>query len=226
MNKTEFFEKPEYVVREGNVIRINFDVEQQSTDIAQDATGSDGTAAETEPSDVYLASVVRVENPFTPDRIHDAVVAEGFSSDKADEVSARALLYLVHNGERCGDAIELAKKQMLALIAQYDKSDAVNAFTLKGSQVWLDKATRNALTVRLNAEKAAGKETSTLWFGSESVSVTPDEGLQMLSSLEVYAAECFDTTSRHEAAVSALDNEKDILAYAYKTGYPEQLSFD
>jgi hypothetical protein len=91
--------------------------------------------------------------------------------------------------------------------------------------MWLDKETRNGLIARLNAEKAVGKTTSTLWLGTQSFTITPDAGLQMLAALEVYASECYDKTAEHKAAVAALDDVSAILNYDIEDGYPQQPTF-
>ena len=107
----------------------------------------------------------------------------------------------------------------------YDASDAVNQFTFDDVPMWLDKDTRNGLIARLNAEKAVGKTTSTLWLGTQSFTITPDAGLQMLSALEVYASECYDKTAEHKAAIAALNDVDAIKSYDFTQGYPAHLEF-
>ena len=124
-----------------------------------------------------------------------------------------------------GNGVDLAKRAVIARITAYDKSDAVNQFTYNGVPMWLDKDTRNGLIARLNAETAVGKQTSTLWLGTQSFTITPAAGLQMLAALEVYASECYDKTAEHKAAVAALNDEAAILNYDYEEGYPAQLNF-
>jgi len=47
----------------------------------------------------------------------------------------------------------------------------------------------------------------------------------MLSSLEIYALECYNQTATHKAAVEALTTAEEINNYDYTTGYPEKLTF-
>lgn len=108
-------------------------------------------------------------------------------------------------------------------IYAYDSSSEVNSFTFMGVEMWLDKDTRNGLIMRLNAEKAAGKTETTLWFGTTSFTLGVDQGLQLLTLLEIYASECYDNTASHVAAVEALDDVEGIFNYDYKTGYPNKL---
>lgn len=111
-------------------------------------------------------------------------------------------------------------------IIEYDSSSEVNSFIFKGVEMWLDKDTRNGLIMRLNAEKAAGRVETTLWFKTMSFTLGIDEGLQLLGALELYASACFDNTSNHLAELEKLSDVEDIFNYDYKSGYPEKLVID
>lgn len=125
--------------------------------------------------------------------------------------------------------LQQAIEEKLQKIADYDTSPAVNSFTLNGADVWLDKATRVGLMNSTNIEKAAGNETTTLWFaigGVETQIVVPCDGaIQMLSQLEMYALDCYNRTAAHKAAVAKLAAKEEVEAYDYTEGYPEKLSF-
>ena len=210
--KTIFTERPALIEPEGSVVRINFDIEEKTEVINQD----DGQEAETRT--VFLAHVVRVEQPLTADRIKAALLEAGFDEDKSEEQAALTLLAEAQAGKPVGDAVT-------ARISAYDKSDSVNRFTFAGVPMWLDKDTRNGLIARLNAEKAVGKEASTLWFGTQSFTITPDAGLGMLAALEVYASASYDKTQEHKAIVASMDDVQAILDYDYTVGYPDQPVF-
>lgn len=121
--------------------------------------------------------------------------------------------------------IEDYRKRKKDEIARYDSSDEVNAFYMQGQRMWLDKATRAGLMLRLQAEQSMGKETTTLWYGSHQFELPMANAFQMLYALELYASRCYDNTQRHLAAVDALENKEEIEAYDYRTGYPEELEF-
>ena len=53
-----------------------------------------------------------------------------------------------------------------------------------------------------------------------------DKAIQLLSALEMYALECFNVTAAHKKAVIELTDIEDVLAYDYKTGYPEKLKME
>ncbi len=119
----------------------------------------------------------------------------------------------------------MVKEEVVKAITEYDKSDNVNAFYLNGAKVWLDKDTRAGLMLRFNAEKAASKTETTLWLGTQSITLDIDKAIQMLYDIEVYASSCYDNTARHKANVLALDSADKVMAYDYTTGYPDKLSF-
>lgn len=119
--------------------------------------------------------------------------------------------------------LEEAKEEKLIQIEIYDQSAAVNEFIYYGVSMWLDKATRDGLHLRFLAEQAAGKTTTTLWFGTQSFSLNIDDAFQLLYALEVYASACYDQTAAHKAAVVTLENIADVDAYDYTQGYPTKL---
>lgn len=121
--------------------------------------------------------------------------------------------------------IEDIRKRKKDEIARYDSSDEVNTFYMQGQQMWLDKATRAGLMLRLQAEQAMGKETTTLWYGTHQFELPIVNAFQMLYALEVYASQCYDNTQRHLANVNALQSIEEVEIYDYRAGYPQKLEF-
>lgn len=78
--------------------------------------------------------------------------------------------------------------------------------------------------LRFNAEKSSGKIETTLWLGTQSITLGIDKAIQMLYAIEVYASACFDNTAKHKANVMALDSIEEVMSYDYTTGYPEKLN--
>lgn len=124
------------------------------------------------------------------------------------------------------DEIEQAKTAKITEITQYDLSSAVNEFYLDGMPMWLDKDTRVGLMNSTQIEKAAGNETTTLWFGTMKFVIPCDLAIQMLSALELYALKCFNKTAEHKANVEKLTTKEEIEAYDYTIDYPEKLKFE
>lgn len=121
--------------------------------------------------------------------------------------------------------IDELKEMKIAEINAYDKSDAVNSFTLAGKQIWLDKDTRVGLVNSIGIEKESGRMNTTLWYNAEKYVIPVDDALTMLNQLELYALDCYNVTQSHIAAVKSLSDAGQVEAYNYKTGYPEQLNF-
>ena len=223
MKKSEFFERPDLATMEGDVLRISFNVTEEQVPVNTQEETPAGQEPETRT--LYRAYVVRLKNPFTIERIKDALLAHEYDGELLTATAAEALLTLVDAGILTGDRLAIAKTMKLAQLATYDSSDAVNQFTYQGVNMWLDKDMRNGLIARLNAEKAMGKTTSTLWYENMSFTLAIDDGLQMLAALEVYASECYDCTAAHKAEILAMGISDAVIAYDFTTGYPDKLVF-
>ena len=124
------------------------------------------------------------------------------------------------------ELLDIYKKELIKKIKQYDASNAINTFIINGNNVWLDKATRVGLMLRLQSEQQVGNETTTLWYNNTEFIIPVETAILMLQYVEIYASKCYDNTQKHIATVMALDNIEDIKYYNYTTGYPEQLSFN
>lgn len=112
-------------------------------------------------------------------------------------------------------------------INAYDTSSAVNEFFIGENALWIDCGTRAVLVNRFAVEKAAGKTTTTLWDSQDRSYTLPIETAeQMLDAVEMYAAESYDVTAQHRAAVRQLTTIEAVDAYDYTQGYPEKLHFN
>ena len=119
-----------------------------------------------------------------------------------------------------------AKEAKVQEIERYDTSSAVNGFKLNGNVFWLDKATRVGLMNSTEITKAAGQETTELWMGDVKLTIPCDTVIKLLSAIELYALECFNTTARHKAEVNDLKTVKEVEAYDVTEGYPKQLEIN
>ena len=119
-----------------------------------------------------------------------------------------------------------SKREFLKKIDAYDKSSAVNGFTLNGMVVWLDKATRIGLMNSTSITKAMGQPTTTFWLGESKMEVPCDTAIQLLSALEMYALECFNVTAAHKKAVSELNSIEEVEKYDITAGFPAQLRME
>lgn len=114
----------------------------------------------------------------------------------------------------------------VAEINAYDTSTAVNGFKLNGNAFWLDKATRVGLMNSTEITKAAGQETTDLWMDDVKLTIPCDTVIKLLSAIELYALECFNTTARHKAEVRKLKTVEEVEKYDIKEGYPKQLEIN
>ena len=124
------------------------------------------------------------------------------------------------------DLLKASKKAVADAITTYDSSPSVNGFLLNGLRVWLNKDTRVGLMNSTNIAKGMGQTTTTLWFGGMKMEVDCDKAIGLLSALEMYALECFNTTAKHKAAVEKMQTVEEVLGYDYTQGYPEQLKME
>lgn len=123
------------------------------------------------------------------------------------------------------ELLERAKKSKLMAVNAYDASSAVNEFTINNTPMWLDHNVRQQLKASVEAYAASGAESVTKIFNGIEYTFTPEQWMQMLVLLEVYASEALNTTERHKIAINALESIEDVEAYDYTTGYPTKLEF-
>lgn len=122
--------------------------------------------------------------------------------------------------------IEQAKQEKIEEIEIYDKSEAVNSFTIGNLSMWLTVSERQQIATQISSNEAIGRETMTRWFEGQEFTFPIATWKQMLVALEVYAGDALNVTEAHKAAVNALDNVEDVDGYNYATGYPEKLHFN
>ena len=153
------------------------------------------------------------------------------TEEREDEMGDEKKVYTVHIAdfiERVSEkttALDVAKEEAIEQIEAYDTSEAVNSFTLQGKQMWLPKETRVGLVNSITIEKNAGKEVTGLWHDGVRYELPVDTALQMLSALELYAVQCYNTTAMHKANVISLESVDDVVNYDYTLHYPEKLNF-
>ena len=116
-----------------------------------------------------------------------------------------------------------AKVQKIAEVDAYDTSGEVNIFFVDGTSMWLDKATRVGLMNSTTIAKNLGQEKVTLWLGSTQLTLACDKAISLLSAIEMYAVQCFDTTAKHKVAVSELTTIEEVEKYDITAGYPKKL---
>ena len=81
IKKSTFDYLPGLIEYEGNVVRINFDVEQ--IELANSMESNEGKKASRK---AYAAHVVRIEQPVERDKVIDAIVSEAYPTDKMQAI--------------------------------------------------------------------------------------------------------------------------------------------
>lgn len=146
---------------------------------------------------------------------------------KGKEVESKVKVYLYDavwlalNGK---EPLEAAKASVLESITAHDLSEEVNHFTLNGKTYWLDKATRVGLMNSTSIAKNLGEEKVCVWLGDTMLSLAPDTVIALLSQIEMYAQDVYNITAHHRAAVDAMTDATEVLAYDYTANYPKPLT--
>ena len=81
IKKSTFDYLPGLIEYEGNVVRINFDVEK--IELANSMESNEGKKASRK---AYAAHVVRIEQPVERDKVIDAIVSEAYPTDKMQAI--------------------------------------------------------------------------------------------------------------------------------------------
>lgn len=128
------------------------------------------------------------------------------------------------NGYSDAELLSQAKDAKMREIEAYDRSTAVNSFTLGDTEMWLSFDERARIRQSIAAYRNEGRTEMTKWFNGKAFTFPLDTWQTMLDKLSVYASEALNVTERHKAEVSALTSIEAVESYDYKTGYPEKLS--
>lgn len=118
IKKSTFDYLPGLIEYEGNVVRINFDVEQ--IELANNMDGNSGKKASRK---AYAAHVVRIEQPVTRDKVIDAIVSEAYPTDKMQAIINNhfANLGVIADGGTLKDADELAHEEEYVAMQEWRK---------------------------------------------------------------------------------------------------------
>ena len=118
IKKSTFDYLPGLIEYEGNVARINFDVEQ--IELANNMDGNSGKKASRK---AYAAHVVRVSQPVSRDKVIDAIVSEAYPTDKMQAIINNhfANLGVIADGGTLKDADELAHEEEYVAMQEWRK---------------------------------------------------------------------------------------------------------
>lgn len=123
------------------------------------------------------------------------------------------------------EIFNIAKENLIQEIIEYDSSENVNIFFVNNYPIWLDKATRVGLMLRLQAEDMSGIKTTTLWYNGDKFELPVSKALHMLHEVELYASKCYDITQVNLYNVNKMSSVEELESYNYKEYYPEKCYF-
>ena len=117
IKKSTFDYLPDLIEYEGNVVRINYDVEQ--IELANNMDSNEGKKASRK---AYAAHVVRIEQPVERDKVIAAIVSEAYPTDKMQAIINNhiANLGVVADGGTL-DADELAHEEEYNAMQEWRK---------------------------------------------------------------------------------------------------------
>lgn len=161
---------------------------------------------------VFFKGILVVDDKQIINPTEDQLLSDGWVEYVEPELTPEELL-------------QQAKDAKLAEIETYDQSPAVNSFTINGKEMWLDATLRQQLRTSVNAYQAMGNVNVTKWFGGIEYVFSITQWLQMLNTLEIYAADALNVTESHKAAVNGMDNIESINGYDITLGYPQKIVF-
>lgn len=124
------------------------------------------------------------------------------------------------------ECIALNRTFVLAALNAYDKSEAVNSFTLNGEKGWYPLEKRVGLRNSIRIEAEAQRENTTLFVNGKAIQTTTEKALSFLRDLELYAIDCNQRTETHRANINALQTVQEILTYDYTAEYPTKITRD
>lgn len=124
------------------------------------------------------------------------------------------------------------RDKVLLDLETYDNSSSVNICNIKYQNTlipyWANKSERNDL-------KSALKDCISLGIAEYrldlrdigiSINIECNKLLQLLSTLEIYAIHCYNTTTDHIFNINQLSNIEEIEQYDYTKNYPEIITFE
>lgn len=142
---------------------------------------------------------------------------------KIDEIDIQ---YKTWKEQQEKESLAMLKESKLDEIEAYDKSSAVNSFSLNGQSMWLDYATRNRVYDGNERLKLMGRTDTTLWLNGMCIELPIEQVQSLIASIEVYAKDCYNVTERHKMEVKALKTYDEVMAYDITADYPEKIELN
>lgn len=131
--------------------------------------------------------------------------------------------------DKAGAGIELQvsklKEKLKEQIHVYDKSNAVEDFSIGDVHLWLNSELRNKVRENLEVAQQKNETELVLRYNGLSFPMTVTTGWQLYYAVLDYARATWNVTETHLANVNKLSTIEDILKYDYTADYPDKLAF-
>ena len=131
------------------------------------------------------------------------------------------------------EVLRFVKGEVVKAITAYDTADGEGCvnnfyFTYGGQKFsyWFNAYERTALTSEVTqwSEKHGSYRIDARKYGA-SFELPTARLLEFLGQLKDYAIRCYNKTSDHLLTVNALGTVDEVVAYDYRSGYPENIEF-
>lgn len=124
-------------------------------------------------------------------------------------------------------SLESVKLKKLEQLAEYDKSDTVNDFTVnETTHMWFSPEERSNFKSSIESAKILGVETLQMFLDETLFTIPTAQAEIMLAQIQMYADQCYIVTKRHQINVKKLNTIRKVERYDFTTGYPQKLNFD
>lgn len=121
------------------------------------------------------------------------------------------------------DLLKQAIENKVDEIKEYDKSSAVNSFSLDSIPAWINRDDRIGTRKAIELIKASGKQECEIWLQGVQLKVNCNLALALLDEVGRYAYDAYNCTQAHIHAVRGLKSIEEVEKYDYTQGYPEKL---
>lgn len=131
-----------------------------------------------------------------------------------------------------GRTLSQAKEERIVQLQEYDTSSAINEFFIEKDgniiSFWGNKNDRASLKTVVEDYINQGLVDYRLDIRERGISVVVncDKLLDILSQLEIYAAQCYNTTTDHIYMINSLETVEEVDNYDYTKNYPQKLTFN
>lgn len=126
--------------------------------------------------------------------------------------------------------LEQAKQEKIWAIEDYDRSDAVNSFTIvmgdDSVEAWITPDQRANYKNSLDSAELLGLTEVHPVFNGVQLTLPIQLAKMALAKVQIYADRCFIVTETHKAAVEAMETIAEVDDFDITADYPEKLTFN